>query len=100
MKSKEILDKWLERVGAKLMWQLDGAPGTQVKFTSCYLINLKPVIVLTYFRGWDVFIPSYTKFPMDEQKANDTIQSLDGAAIALGTMGCAGLMSEETENVL
>lgn len=80
---RAALDKWLERVGAKLMWRQKIKPGGW--YMEAWRINQRIVIVQDWEPdGWELYIPASDK--------NDVESTLDETALRLGVEGCAGLL--------
>jgi hypothetical protein len=75
------LERWLERVRARKLW-VTAVPGATMH---AYLINGRVALVLRHAggHGWEMFVPASDSL--------DVARTLDDAALALGTEGCAGL---------
>jgi hypothetical protein len=75
------LEQWLLRVQARHLWVVS-VPGATLR---AYLINARAALVLHHAagHGWELFVPASSSV--------DIVRTLDDAALALGTEGCAGL---------
>ncbi|HKB36505.1 MAG TPA: hypothetical protein VKD72_08635, partial [Gemmataceae bacterium] len=75
------LERWLERVHARHLWEA-AVPGATLH---AYLINARVALVLHHAGGcgWEMFVPA--------SQSVDIARTLDDAALALDTEGCAGL---------
>lgn len=95
----DVLNAWLDRVGARLLWQMSskGRTGYDRMNTApfllhCVEINGRVVIIQEWTgngTGWQIYVPSSDK--------NDTAACVDGAAAALGVDGCRGLVEEAVQ---
>jgi hypothetical protein len=75
------VERWLERVQARKLWEA-AVPAAALL---AYLINGQVALVLHHAggHGWEIFVPA--------SDSSETDRTLDDAALALGTEGCAGL---------
>jgi hypothetical protein len=78
---EDRLERWLERVRARKLWEA-AVPGATLE---AHLINGRVALLLRHAggHGWELFVPA--------SDSNEVTRTLDDAALALGTEGCAGL---------
>jgi hypothetical protein len=96
MRTPVPLQRWLERIGARAI--SDGHISNGATTVILYNVTAKHtsmtqgtragevrvfVVFLYSVGGWDLFVPAHN--------GNDIVQTLDGAALAMGVDGCAGL---------
>lgn len=85
--SIEVLQAWLRRVNATPLWS-QGIFGFKHKTVTAYSVNGRPVLCVNDREdGWELYVQSTDK--------NSVEASLDGAAVALGVDGCAGLLDKK-----